>query len=77
MKSIALLTVPLMTSFLSLGGCDGGYQLADLSDFDLEQKYAYCLDKKPTAPGKMTGCENLRKECESRAEQGRYICRTY
>lgn len=64
-------TVPVL-----LAGC-GKSGLSDMSDFDLEQKYGYCLDHQPTAPGKATACENLRKECEIRASNDNFVCRTY
>lgn len=62
---------------LSLTGC-GKSKLQEYDDHELSIKYDYCLDHNPTSPGKATGCENLRKECERRAkEEGRYICRVY
>ena len=60
-----------------LSACDGGSKMQQIPDFELSEKYAYCLDKKPTSPGKATACENLRRECEKRREQlGSYVCRT-
>jgi hypothetical protein len=60
-----------------LAACDGGSKLQQMSDFELSEKYAYCLDKNPTSPGKATACENIRRECESRREQlGSFVCRT-
>ncbi len=74
---LVLLSSLLISVSLALTACDGGSKLAKLSDVDLETKYAYCLDNKPTAPGKATGCENLRRECELRASNDNYVCRTY
>lgn len=76
MKLVLLVSL-LLSVFLALTACDSGSKLAELSDFDLETKYAYCLDNEPTAPGKATGCENLRKECELRASNDNFVCRTY
>lgn len=75
MKFVLIPSLALAVSVL-LGGCDTD-PLAELSDFELEQKYAQCLDKQPTAPGKATACENLRGECEARANNGNYVCRKY
>ena len=67
----------ILVAVALLSGCDGGSKLKQMSDFDLSEKYAYCLDKKPTSPGKATACENLRRECELRREQlGSFVCRT-
>ena len=52
-------------------------RIEQMSDFELSERYDYCLEKKPTAPGKATACENLRRECERRKrELGSYICRS-
>ena len=49
-----------------------------MSDNELAAKYADCLDNAPTAPGKATACENMRRECERRREElGSFMCRTY
>lgn len=74
---LALGISTLSLILLALTACDRGSKLAEMSDFDLETKYAYCLDNEPTAPGKATACENLRKECELRASNDNYVCRTY
>lgn len=74
---LALGTILFISLAAVLTACKPGNKLADLSDFDLETKYAYCLDHEPTAPGKATGCENLRKECELRASNGNFVCRKY
>ena len=72
-----LLTAVLFPALWLLSGCDGGSKLQQMPDFELSEKYAICLDKNPTSPGKVTACENLRRECEQRREQlGSFVCRT-
>lgn len=46
-----------------------------MTDFELSERYSQCLEKKPSAPGYATACENMRRECERRkAELGSYVC---
>ncbi|MBB3169853.1 hypothetical protein [Simiduia aestuariiviva] len=46
-----------------------------MSDFELSERYSNCLEKKPTAPGYATACENMRRECERRKrELGTFVC---
>ena len=62
---------------LAIGGCSDN-KLRQMSDNELAAKYADCLDNEPTAPGKATACENMRRECERRREElGSFLCRTY
>ena len=69
--------VVLCLSALLLAGCGKSSKIRTLNDYDLAQRYGECLDKKPTAPGKVQACENLRRECERRrAELGTFICRS-
>lgn len=59
-----------------LAACEPS-RIEQMSDYELSERYDYCLDRKPTAPGKATACENLRRECERRRlELGSYVCRT-
>ncbi len=54
----------------------GDSKLAKMDDYDLSESYGQCLDRKPTSPGKVQACENLRKECEQRKQdRGYFICR--
>lgn len=59
-----------------LSGC-GGSKMQGLSDDALAEKYGECLDKQPTAPGRVQACENMRRECERRRMEGKYVCRSY
>ncbi|TQV82604.1 hypothetical protein FKG94_07685 [Exilibacterium tricleocarpae] len=62
---------------LAVTGCSDS-ELRQMSDNELAGKYADCLDNRPTAPGKATACENMRRECERRREElGSFLCRTY
>ena len=57
---------------LVLHACDGG--LKGLSNQELAAKNDECVQGNPTAPGKVTACENIRKECERRRKEGNYSC---
>lgn len=66
----------LLVAAMTLTACGTDSKLSRLTDYDLAERHAYCLDKAPTAPGKATACNNIKRECESRkVELGTYICR--
>ncbi len=70
----------LLISVLSilLAACDSNSKLRSMSDHELAEKHGECLDKKPTAPGYATACENFRKECDRRRKElGSFVCRSY
>ena len=54
-----------------LTGCGGG--LEDMSDADLQQKIFECA-KPEQSPGMAISCDNYRRECSRRREQGRFVC---
>ncbi len=59
-----------------LFACDGNSAVRQLSDYELAQRQAECIDRKPTAPGRAQACENVQRECERRKKDlGLYICR--
>lgn len=61
--------------FSGLGACRGERPLDRLSDYELAEKHQECRARKPTAPGPMLACENIRRECDRRHEAlGNYIC---
>ena len=62
----------LAFSGLILTGCEGG--MSDFSNQELAAKRDECVRGNPTAPGKVTACENIRKECERRQKEGNYAC---
>ncbi len=66
--------VLVLLSSLGLWGCRDTARLSDLSDGELASKNDECLQKQPTAPGRATACENIRKECEKRRAKGNYSC---
>ncbi|MEC8429600.1 MAG: hypothetical protein VXZ35_14280 [Pseudomonadota bacterium] len=68
--------IVVVTLVLLLAGCERDTALTRMSDYDLAERYGFCLDREPTAPGKAQACENLRRECERRKKElGSYVCR--
>ncbi len=63
----------LSTLSLVLAAC-GDSQLAGLDNTEIAAKRDECVRQNPTSPGRATGCENIRKECERRRENGNYAC---
>ncbi|WP_045856158.1 hypothetical protein [Teredinibacter purpureus] len=61
-----LLTAALIT------GCEGG--MSSMSNQELAAKNDECVTRSPSSPGKVTACENIRKECESRRKDGNFAC---
>ncbi|WP_075187136.1 hypothetical protein [Teredinibacter haidensis] len=65
-----LLSALLMVAVLA--ACEGG--LRGLSNQELAAKNDECVMGNPTSPGKVTACENVRKECERRRKDGNFAC---
>lgn len=63
----------VLTSALSLLSCDGG-KMQKMSNQELAAKNDECVQGNPTSPGKVTACENVRKECERRRKEGNFAC---
>ncbi len=63
----------LITSGIVISACGKG-SLAELDNLEIAAKNDECLRKEPTSPGRVTACENIRKECESRRKKGNYAC---
>lgn len=61
-----------ITSLFLLLGCEGKMQ--KMSNQELSERQSECVRKNPTSPGKVTACENIRKECERRRGDGNYAC---
>lgn len=57
---------------LYLSACEGKMQ--SMPNQELAAKRDECVRKDPTAPGRVTACENIRKECERRNKEGNYAC---
>ncbi|WNO09076.1 hypothetical protein [Teredinibacter sp. KSP-S5-2] len=62
----------LLLSSLILLGCEGG--IRGMSNQELAAKREACIQGNPTSPGKVTACENIRKECERRRKEGNFAC---
>lgn len=56
----------------ALTACEGG--LRSLSNQELAAKNDECVRGNPTSPGKVTACENIKKECARRREEGNFAC---
>ena len=73
--------IPMKTTFvlistllcmLLLTACEGKMQA--MSNQELTAKRDECIRGNPTSPGRVTACENIRKECERRNKEGNYAC---
>ncbi|MFL0811007.1 MAG: hypothetical protein K6L76_11380 [Agarilytica sp.] len=60
------------TVLLLISACDGG--MKGMSNQELAGKRDACLQNNPTSPGRVTACENIRKECERRRKEGNFAC---
>ncbi|BCD95817.1 hypothetical protein [Marinagarivorans cellulosilyticus] len=63
----------LSTTLLLLAACGDG-QLSGLDNAEIAGKRDECVRQNPTSPGRVTACENIRKECERRRKNGNYAC---
>ncbi|MFL0800803.1 MAG: hypothetical protein K6L80_10170 [Agarilytica sp.] len=61
-----------LLSTLLFSGC--GSRMGSMSNQELAAKRDECVQRNPTSPGKVTACENIRKECESRRKEGNFAC---
>ena len=57
---------------LVLSGCEG--KLAALSDHDLQDRIYECNTAQSQSPGFAISCDNYRRECSRRRDDGRYVC---
>lgn len=67
----------IIITFISmtfLSACEGSSKMRNMSNIDLSNKHDECVRKNPSSPGRVTACENIRKECERRREDGNYAC---
>lgn len=73
MKPLNFFCTSLMLSVVvTLTACDGG--MTGMSNQELAAKSDECVQVNPTSPGKVTACENIRKECERRRKDGNFAC---
>lgn len=70
-RPLKLLLVVWFMSF-GLAACDGG--MKGMPNQELVAKRDECVQRNPTSPGKVTACENIRKECERRRKGGNFAC---
>lgn len=63
-----------LLAFCTLLCACNGSKLRNMDNSELAAKRDECVSKNPTAPGKVTACENIRKECERRRKEGNYAC---
>ena len=57
---------------LLLSSCDG--KLASLADADLQDKVYECNAASSQSPGFAITCDNYRRECQRRRDEGRFVC---
>jgi hypothetical protein len=63
-----------IATVLLLAACEGNSKMRQMNNTELASKRDECLRIDPTSPGKVTACENIRKECERRRSEGNYAC---
>lgn len=63
-----------LVSLLLVAACEGNSKMRSMSNNELTGKRDNCLRHDPSAPGQATACENIRKECERRRQEGNYAC---
>lgn len=59
--------------FFAATAC-GNSKMRSMSNGELVAKNDECLRANPTSPGRVTACENIRKECERRRTEGNFAC---
>lgn len=72
-RALHYLFTLFLSTLLSLTACSGG-KMANMTSAELAAKRDECLARNPTSPGKVTACENVRKECERRRKDGDFAC---
>ena len=64
----------LFISTIALMSC-GESKFADLSSSELQDRYYECENSSSMSPGAAITCDNIRRECDSRADdKGRKVC---
>ena len=59
---------------VAVTGCNDS-SFSGLSDSDLQDRYSKCTKAKSLSPGGAITCDNIRRECESRAkDKGHNVC---
>ncbi|HAG94373.1 MAG: hypothetical protein CMK83_25105 [Pseudomonadales bacterium] len=58
----------------ALSAC-GDSKFADMPQSELQERYSQCENASSLSPGGAITCDNIRRECERRAEdKGRKVC---
>ena len=57
---------------LTFGAC--GSKLAGMTDHDLQDRIYECTSAHNQSPGFAISCDNYRRECKRRRDEGRYVC---
>lgn len=70
MKPVILVII----TFFAIAACEGNSKMRSMSNNELAGKRDSCLRNNPSAPGQVTACENIRKECERRRQDNNYAC---
>ena len=65
------ITVLMLVCFAATG-CDG--KLTGLSDSELQDKVYECDSAQSQSPGFAISCDNYRRECKRRRDDGRFVC---
>lgn len=68
------LAILALTSVFALSACEGSSKMRNMSNNELTGKMDDCVRREPTAPGQVTACENIRKECERRRKENNFAC---
>lgn len=64
--------VLLLAAAAGLAACES--KLAGLSDTELQDRMYECNTTVDQAPGMAISCDNYRRECQRRREEGRFVC---
>lgn len=62
----------LLGTLTTLAACES--KLAGLSDTELQDRMYECSTTVDQAPGMAISCDNYRRECQRRREEGRFVC---
>ena len=65
-------SIVVLLACFTLAACDS--KLASVSDTDLQDKVYECDTQQSQSPGFAITCDNYRRECKARRQEGRYIC---
>jgi hypothetical protein len=68
----AIRTTAFFAAFVLLAACGG--KLGGLSDADLQDHVYECNTAQSQSPGFAISCDNYRRECKRRRDDGNYVC---